>query len=202
MDAAWWVFVWGAVGVSATQIQPAGNPRSSGYAKQEQEWYVEPRRAIDELLDAESFVGSVWDPACGGGNIPEACRARGMDAWGSDIADRGYGSIFFDFLTSSATADNIITNPPFGLAVSFVLHGLRLVRGKVAILQRTAWLEGEARYNHLFASGHLARVWQFRKRISMPPGDVVVKAQGGSRAFAWFVFDESHDGPPTLGWLP
>lgn len=188
-----------------------GNPRGSGYERQAQDWYVEPRRAIDELLDVETFRGLISDPACGGGNIVQACLDRGLPAIGSDIVDRGWRSPKLagddpqlrDFLEQRATsAMNIITNPPFNLAVEFALHAMELVEGKVCILQRTTWLEGERRYQALFSKGHLMRVWQFRSRISMPPGDSTSPAVGGSVAFAWFVFSRAHNGPYHGGWLP
>jgi hypothetical protein len=180
-----------------------GNPRGSGYAYAEYSWYCEPRRAIDALLDVEKFDGSVWDPACGGGNIPRACRDRGIEAIGTDIVQRGGADAVADFLRDTPLSmDHIITNPPFELAVEFTLHALSLARHKVAIVQRTSWLEGRKRHRQLFSGGRLARMWQFSSRISMPPGGVNVAAKNGSVSYAWFVFSNDHQGPPTLGWLP
>lgn len=179
-----------------------GNARSSGYERHVDDWYREPRRAIDVLLDVEPFRGSVWDPACGSGNIPEACKERGILARGTDIADRGYGGIA-DFLVTEGIGDtNIITNPPFNLAVQFALRALDRTTEKVAILQRTTWLEGERRYQELFLPHPPARIWQFRSRISMPPGNSGAEAKGGSVAFAWYVWSRDHSGAPSLGWLP
>ena len=182
-----------------------GNPRSSGYTRQEYEWYIEPRRAVDELLEVEVFPGTIWDPCCGSGNIPRACKDRGLKACGTDIVDRGWKPTivkdFFEFDTGFT--DHIICNPPFSVADLVTLHGLKLVKGKVAILQRTCWLEGEARYGRLFRLGHLARVWQFRTRISMPPGaKPEVEAKHGFIAYAWFIFESTHNGLWTGGWLP
>lgn len=179
----------------------AGNARSSGYERQTQDWYCEPPRAVHALLDFENFSGDIWDPACGKGTIPEICKARGMDAFGTDIRQRGGAAWTEDFLWSHATAKNVITNPPFSLAVDFTLKALTFA-SKVAILQRTSWLEGEKRYQQLFSRNQLAHVWQFRSRISMPPGDSDAEAKGGSVAFAWFVFCRDHNGPFQGGWLP
>lgn len=78
---------------------PKGNARSSGYDRQADEWYQEPRRAVDALLKVEEFEGVIYDPACGGGNIPEACRARRLPFVGSDIPNRGWPhTILGDFL--------------------------------------------------------------------------------------------------------
>jgi len=193
----------------AVTLAPAkGNARSSGYERQAQDWYREPRRAIDALLDVENFECGIWDPACGAGNIVQAALDRKIPAIGYDIVDRGFpGTHVYDFLglCSDGGAETnmaIVTNPPFNLAVEFALHALTLTREKVCILQRTTWLEGERRYRTLFSKGHLMRVWQFRSRISMPPGDSDAEPKGGSVSFAWFVFSRAHNGSFTGGWLP
>lgn len=183
-----------------------GNARSSGYDRAANDWYVEPKRAVTELLDVETFHGGVWDPACGGGNIPTVCKARGIEAYGSDLIDRGYGLSPHDFLahprTNVFTVPDIVCNPPFSLAVDFALTALDLMPGKVCILQRTVWVEGERRYKKLFSRNQLMRIWQFRSRISMPPGQSTSPAEGGAVSFAWFVFQRSHCGVPAFGWLP
>lgn len=191
--------------ITPIEAPEKGNGRSSGYARASNDYYCEPRRAIDALLDAEPFVGKVWDPACGGGNIPDACNARGIKAVGSDIVDRAPGFGNYDFLGRIGVfrmPDNIIANPPFNLAVEFTLRALRLASRKVAILQRTTWVEGERRYQSLFLPHPPARIWQFRSRISMPPGGSGAVARGGSVAFAWYVWSRDHVGPPVFGWLP
>ncbi len=32
-------------------------------------------------------------------------------------------------------------------------------------------------------------------------GDSAIEATGGAVAFAWYVWEHGHEGPPTLGWL-
>ena len=48
------------------------------------DWYQEPTMATEALLEVERFVGPVWDPCCGGGNIvmnPPFFRAKGAEAF-------------------------------------------------------------------------------------------------------------------------
>ncbi len=188
-----------------TGTQPrGGNARSSGYERADDDWYVESAHSVDALLDEMRFADPIWDPAAGGGNIPRRLLNRGYrDVVASDIAARGYGEVqdFFSFTRPLYGAQSIVSNPPFSVASEFVLHGLSLV-STVAVLQRTAWLEGEKRYQRLFRHGHLARVLQFRSRVSMPPGGSQAPAKGGSVAYAWFVFRGEHQGAAELGWLP
>lgn len=182
-----------------------GNARSSGYERIANDWYVESRASVEALLDVESFPNPVWDPAAGGGNIPSVCKSRGYDTVASDVVDRGCLDAlrcdFFAYLEAPYGSRSIISNPPFSRASEFVIHGLSLVE-KVAVLQRTVWLEGNKRHQTLFRKGCLARMWQFSSRVSMPPGGSETPAQNGSVAYAWFVFERGHNGPFTGGWLP
>jgi hypothetical protein len=192
---------------SVEETAPAifkGNPRGSGYERAEHEWYVEQPSAVRALLRHETFRGPVHDPACGGGNIPRTLREAGYyTATGADIVDRGFGEVR-DFLTDQRRYANIVTNPPFKLAVDFAERAIASLdndAGKVCIIQRLAWLEGNARYQRLFEGGLLHRVWVFRSRISMPPGGVDVPAKNGSVAYAWFVFLRIRCHQTALEWL-
>lgn len=174
--------------------------RASGYDRAADDWYVEPAAVVNALLDVEPFVGLSWDPACGGGNIPRQFEAREMPCWGSDLVNRGYGVCGWDFFDCYGTVENIISNPPYGIIEQFLDHALSLATGKVALLARLAFLEGQKRRS-LFLNTPLARVWVSSRRVSMPPGGSDVPAKGGSIAYAWFVWDHAHAGPPTIGWL-
>jgi hypothetical protein len=174
--------------------------RASGYERVSNDWYVEPRWLVDALLDVEAFSGVCWDPACGGGNIPEALKMRGIFCRASDIANRGYGEISVDFLAGAGSADHIISNPPYGIIEAWIEHALACTTGKVAILARLALLEGQKR-KAFFARTPLARVWVSSRRASMPPGGVDLPASGGAIAYAWFVWEHGHAGPATLGWV-
>lgn len=175
--------------------------RASGYERATADWYVEPRWCVEALLDAEPVEGLCWDPSCGGGNIPKTLIARGIPCLASDIADRGYGETEVDFLTSRREmVDTIISNPPYGIIEDYIRHGLTMARHKVILLARLALLEGVKRRS-LFLKTPLARVWVASRRISMPPGGTDIQAKGGSIAYAWFVWDKTHCGPATVGWL-
>ncbi|MBM3450510.1 MAG: hypothetical protein FJX78_05950 [Armatimonadetes bacterium] len=209
--------------MSAKTARPQGNPRGSGYPRATDDFYVEPPEAVHALFDAEHFRGHIYDPACGIGTIVKIARQRGYGAAGSDIEDRlglSQSGVWFrqDFVTGSwgprpvlASRDgytvqldeNIVCNPPYGLAQEFILRALIVAQRKVAMLLRLSFLEGQERAK-LFQSTRLARVHVFSYRISMPSGAALAagtKPKGGSVAFAWFVWDRDHVGPPTINWL-
>ena len=175
--------------------------RASGYERVANDWYVEPAWVVDALCNVERFDGLCWDPACGSGNIPSTLRKRGIECGASDIADRGVGFVGLDFFLADIRATNIISNPPFGVIERFITRALERTTGKVAILARLAFLEGQARQS-FFRQTPLARVWVSSKRVSMPPGGSDIPAKGGTIAYAWFVWSKGHVGAPTLGWLP
>ena len=177
--------------------------------RQAEDWYQEPVSATEALLRAESFQGMyVYDPAAGEGNVLNACAARGITAFGSDIVKRTDSLRITtprDFLRCDpcklGCTDAIITNPPYRHAEAFVRMALKVTVHKVAILGRLAFLEGQRR-GDLFDTTPLARVLVFRSRISMPPGGQGIEPKGGAVAYAWFVWRHGHVGPPTIGWLP
>ena len=172
------------------------------WAREEFCHYVEPQWVSHRLFAVESFVGDIWDPACGFGRIPDAARAVGSACRATDIVDRKY--VHFDgienFLTATRRVGNIVSNPFFDKFEQFAVQALKLAHNKVALiclvrrLNAARWLEHTP----------LARVWLLTPRPSMPPGPcdhARRKAQGGTQDFAWLVWDKAHSGPPLLGWL-
>ena len=170
--------------------------------REKDDFYPTPSSAVEALLSVEQFHGQIWEPACGDGAISKVLEAAGHDVISSDLVDRGFGFPKRDFLMEwEAHVDNIVTNPPFKLAEQFAEHSLRHSRRKVAFLCRLAWLEGKER-GKMFASTPLAKVWVFSSRVQMTRAGKPMLEGGGMIAFAWFVWDHEHKGPPILGWLP
>lgn len=182
--------------------------KASGYERVVHDWYQEPPETVEALLEVESFSEPVWDPACGGGNIPIVCAKAGMDVRGTDLVDRRQqGEPPFPFRTHDFLRDRlpfevggIISNPPYNVLEEWIDRCLNSTPGKVAILARLAFLEGQKRQTW-WERVPLARVWVSSKRISMPPGGSGIVAKGGTVAFAWFVFDRTHAGPAHIQWL-
>ena len=161
-----------------------------------------PPEATRALLKVETFEDPIWEPACGDGAISKVLEAHDYTVFSTDLVDRGYGKSGVDFLMEwTMRAPNIVTNPPFKLAQTFVETALRLTTRKVAILARLAWLEGSAR-RKLFQATLLARVWVFSKRLPrMHRHDYTGPRTTSTIAFAWFVWEHGYTGKPTLGWI-
>lgn len=187
---------------STTYVQGIAQDKAN---RERDDFYPTPPRATRALLAVEKFVGAIWEPACGDGAICKELQNAGYGVVATDLIDRGYGESGQDFLLSSSMADmadNIVTNPPYKLAEEFAHRALLLSRRKVALLCRLAWLEGKVR-RKMFLSTPIARVWVFSARLTMVRnGDPALAGGGSMIAYAWYVWDKEHSGPPQLGWLP
>lgn len=184
---------------------PLRKRESSLWAREVDDWYVEPEWCSLRLFEEEKFVGSVYDPACGRGSIVISALKSGLNAFGSDLVDRGWDSTAtpLDFLESVFCRINIVTNPPFGIAEKFVEHALTLTSCKVAMLLPANWVQGDKRSRWLAATP-LRRVWFITPRPSMPPGHVLAgggKPGNGTTDYAWFVWLRGYDGAPEVRWL-
>ena len=158
--------------------------------------------ATSALLSVEQFDGPIWEPACGDGAMAKVLEAAGHQVIATDLIDRGYGEGGRDFLMEwQARAPNIVTNPPFRWAQQFADRALMLTTCKVALFLRLAFLEGVER-GAFFPQTPLARVWVMSRRVPMQKAKLQSEGDGhGVIAFAWFVWEHGHNGPPSLGWL-
>jgi hypothetical protein len=111
-----------------------------------------------------------------------------------------------DFLLERAAppgVECIVTNPPFkrDLPARFAAHGLALCP-KVILLCKLTFLEAERR-SELFDSGVLARIYVFRDRVPMMhrADHQGRRLKKSAMAFAWFIFERDHRGPPATRWI-
>jgi hypothetical protein len=192
----------------ATELVARGKPPNRRplaahiWTKDPHGFYVEPQWVNKRLFAAEMFAGTIWDPACGIGRIPDAAQRAGYHTIATDIVDRGYPGFdgLVDFLQSDRRVDNIVTNPPYRDSRAFALHALKLATRKVAMI----WLARRLNAARWLQQTPLARVYFITPRPSMPPGHVILageKPGGGTQDFAWLIFAHGHIGPPEMCWL-
>jgi predicted nucleic acid-binding Zn ribbon protein len=169
--------------------------------------YETPPEAVLALLAAEDLPAVVWEPACGPGAIARVLRASGRHVVATDLVDYrspDQDAAGVDFLMergAPAGCGCIVTNPPFKLAGEFAEHALRLAP-RACLLLRLAFLESERR-TAVLESGQLARVLVFRERLPMMhrADHKGRRIKNGAMAFAWFVWDRAHRGPPVVARL-
>lgn len=171
----------------------------AGYARDDDDFYLEPDWLVHGLISKVDFVGPVHDPCCGKGTIPMAFLSRGFAASGSDLRDRGFGMVGVDFMRDQTPRTNVVSNPPFGILRDFIDHALEVSTGKVAVITRLAFLEGQSR-KPWFESLPMQLCLVSSRRASMPPGNSDIKASGTTIAFCWLVFSKGWSGEPRLAW--
>jgi hypothetical protein len=165
----------------------------------ENDFYPTPPEGTLALLKVEKFGSVIWEPACGDGAMSKILGEHGYDVVSSDIEPRGWGAQM-DFLScSSLAASSIVTNPPFRIAKEFGEHALSLGCEKLALLCKLCFLEGQDRADWL-ATTPLARVWVFKKRLTLYRNGIKMK-NSGMIAFAWFIWERGYSGRPMIGWV-
>jgi hypothetical protein len=142
------------------------------------DFFPTPPWATHALIENEKFDGEIWECACGDGTMSRVLEKTGQPVRSSDLYDRGFGDVGVDFQNATSAADNIVTNPSYNCAESFVASGLKLARRKLALLLRLAFLEGpiaprpSSALRRLRAFGSLASGLLFIRPV--PSGKVVV----------------------------
>jgi hypothetical protein len=98
-------------------------------------------------------------------------------------------------------APNVVTNPPYKLALEFAQHAVVLSSGKVALLVRLQWL-ASARRRPFFANSPFARIWLFSRRLPLMHRDGWEGPRASSAIdHCWCVWEHGHRGTVTLDWL-
>jgi hypothetical protein len=82
---------------------------------------------------------TIWEPACGNGDMVDVMFERGYRVRASDLYPQFKGLHPCDFLTASLHCDWIITNPPFSKATEFITHALELGKPCAFLLKSQFW---------------------------------------------------------------
>jgi hypothetical protein len=177
--------------------------RASGYERKALDFYATPAWVTEALL---GFIltrpGSIWEPAAGDGKMVRVLTERFL-VLATDVADGA------DFLATKTLPDpsirGIVTNPPYQHAGQFCAHALQLTqpfKGFVCMLLRCD-------FDHAAGRARLFRDCPaFAKKIVLTKRIVwFVEANGKPKAspsfnHAWYVWDWSHTGSPTVAYAP
>lgn len=181
-------------------------------------------RALCEFLQAE--IGdlarlSAWEPACGEMHMARPLAEYFGHVRASDCHRYRAEHEILDFTLAAfdhaniAGCDFVITNPPFRLAQEFIERGLLVARRGVAMLVRSAFLEGQDRHAELFSSMPPSFVLQFVERVVMLEGRLVRKgaidpgaSEPGRKAstatsYCWLILLKDRAGEDCrIRWIP
>ncbi|MEG8223502.1 hypothetical protein OSJ57_23295 [Sphingomonas sp. HH69] len=148
-------------------------------------------------------------------SVREPCANRGymvrplLESFGmvlaSDIHDYGFGFPVQDYLFGpddwQSHTDWTFMNPPFRLAAQFIQKALRLSRVGVAAVVRTAFLEGNERYETLFSQCPPWAVAVHVERVPMVKGRVDPDAASAT-SYTWIFWRTDTDERLPLDWIP
>lgn len=153
----------------------------------------------------DAFAGAALEPACGEGHMAAALEEYFDGVIASDIHEYGFGEVQ-DFLTGyqDLRAEWMITNPPFNRAEDFIRNGLSVATRGVAVLVRTAFLEGQGRFSNLFAQRPPQVIAQFVERVPMHRGRWEPNGSTAT-AYCWLAWRKHppHDWLDTkFIWIP
>ena len=178
--------------------------RESEYARQELDAYFTPEWVTLLLCQAEDFRDVIWEPACGEGHMSQALKKfTGNTVCSTDIAPHGYGSeADFFYCSCDFRRFDIVTNPPFRNAQSFIERALELTerhKGKVAMLLPFNFDAAKGR-RHLFKDHPAFKAKHaLTRRIRWV--NLEQKKNGPSTNHAWFVWDWKNEQPPVASYL-
>ena len=172
------------------------------------DYYATEPKALELLLEKETFNEHIWEPACGELHLSNVLENHGYNVRNSDIIDRlQNGKIeTIDFLKYEGKWEgDIITNPPYKYAKDFVEKALDVVTmgHKVAMFLKLTFLESQAR-RELFDKAPPKLLYVSTKRLQCAKnGDFVTysKGTGTAVAYGWYIWEKGFTGRPEIVWF-
>jgi hypothetical protein len=181
-----------------------GASNHTGKDREENDFYATEPKAIDLLLEVESFDTHILEPACGEGHLSKRLLKHGHVVESCDLIDRGFG-YKADFFNFESFHGDIITNPPYKFAKEFIEHSLSIIRtgNKVAMFLKLQFMEGKAR-KKLFQSNPPKTIYVSSSRLLCAKNadfEGMIKGGGSAVAYAWYVWEKGFSGKTTIEWI-
>lgn len=146
---------------------------------------------------------TVREPAANRGHMVRPLREYFGAVEAADCHNYGAGFPVVDYLFGPppAPVDWTITNPPFRLAEQFIERAMETSRHGVAMLVRSAFLEGVGRHERLFSVRPPSHVFQFTERVVMHRGKLTATGSTAT-AYCWLVWHPfGDDGRTEMCWI-
>lgn len=174
------------------------------------DYYATEPAAAHDLMRIEPDIRHIWEPACGGGHLAKEFLRMGKLAHATDIVDRGWvrqeGTV--DFLRYDGPwtpfPGDVVTNPPYDLALEFVLKALDTVEQDryVAMFLPLTFMETHRRYQSLFSRTPPIRIWPYVKRRHCAlNADFETYGHNNMKAYAWYVWQKGNYSKTELKWI-
>lgn len=161
------------------------------------EWIVSMEYQTQDMICRE--------PAANRGHMVKPLREYFKHVEASDIHDYGAGFPVSDYLFGADPTGVVgwtITNPPFRLAEQFITQAKNTSRHGVAMIVRSAFLEGIGRHERLFSVMPPTDILQFTERVVMHKGKLSAKGSTAT-AYFWLIWRNSdRTGQTRFDWIP
>lgn len=183
----------------------------------EYDFYETPKWATERAIDAMLVDGIlnkydvVYEPCVGAGAISDVLEIYGFENLKkSDIQVAPYikgeqGIDVYDIEDNAC--DVVFTNPPYNLMTlkekyggSMLKEFLRIANKKVILLLNVFFLSSKER-KELLERSPLRHVYIHSDRVTMYPYGEDKPKNGGTKMFAWVVWDKEYNGKPTFSLL-
>lgn len=185
----------------------AGRKQSDEY-----DFYETPKWATERAVNAMISDGIlnksdvIYEPCCGAGAISSVLKEYGFEnVMASDIQTEDYicGEKGVDvYEIPDKCCDVVLTNPPYNLMTknSMLSEFLRISNKKVILLLNIYFLASKSR-KELLETSHLRHLYVHSDRVTMFPFGQEAPKNGGTKMFAWFVWDKEYNGKPTISLI-
>jgi len=171
--------------------------------REKHDYYATDPKAAELLLELENF-NNILEPACGEGHLSKVFTDKGLKVTSSDLIARGYGGrkSFFDY---EEWDGDIITNPPYKYAQSFVEHSLKITKdgSKIAMFLKLQFLESKGRKT-LFVNTPPKTLYVTSSRLLCAKNadfEGMRKGGGSAVAYGWFVWEKGFKGNTEIKWF-
>lgn len=174
--------------------------------------YETPKWATEKAVESMLNDGilnkydEVYEPCVGAGAITDVLEVYGFEnIKASDIQTEDYikgekGIDVYDIEDDSC--DVVLTNPPYNLMCkeNMLKEFLRISKRKVILLLNIFYLSSKDR-KEMLENSHLRHIYIHSDRVTMYPYGQEKPKNGGTKMFAWFVWDKKYEGKPTISWI-
>lgn len=178
----------------------------------EYDFYETPRWATERVIDAMIPDGvlnkydDIYEPCSGAGAISSVLEGYGFEnIRKSDIQTGDYivGQKGIDvYELPDGCCDVVFTNPPYNLMTkeNMLTEFLRIANKKVILLLNIYFLSSKSR-KEILETSHLRHLYIHSDRVTMYPFGQEAPKNGGTKMFAWFVWDKEYNGKPTFSLI-
>lgn len=165
-------------------------------SRKKSDFYETPYSLTELLLEKETMIGNILEPACGNGAIVKVLKKNGyMNITAYDKET--------DFLKETKKYDTVITNPPFSLAYEFIQKA-KQVSDVFYFLLPLNYLHGKKRYDNIYSDKdfRLETIYVFtRYPLLGEPLREDGKHNTGMMVYAWYKFNKNYKEEPIIRWL-